>query len=150
MSAHMTDNALLALRKKHRTGRAIVVALLALHGLFLIIIGLIAFFAGSIGVYEVSNGHTTPGSIVAVLGAFVAWLLLLGGIVSCLCALGLLAGQRWAFWLTIALEITNLIAGGYALVLRLFTPWPIALHIGVAGGILLYVLIVIGPRTFSD
>ena len=37
-----------------------------------------------------------------------------------------------------------------ALMLRLFTPWPIALHMGVAGGILLYVLIVIGLRTFSD
>ena len=35
------------------------------------------------------------------------------------------------------------------LTLRLFTPWPIALSMGVAGGILLYVLIVIGPRTFS-
>ncbi len=144
------DASLQALRKKRRTGRAIVVALLALHGLFLIIIGLIAFFAGFIGVYEVSNGHTTPGSIVAVLGAFVAWLLLLGGIVSCLCALGLLTWQRWAFWLTIALEVTNLIAGGCALMLQLFTPWSIALHMSIAGGILLYVLIVIGPRTFSD
>jgi uncharacterized membrane protein (DUF485 family) len=84
MSAHTSDNALQAVRKKHRTGKAIVVALLALHGLFLIIIGLIAFFAGFIAVYEVSNGHTTLGSLVAVLGAFVAWLLLLGGIVSCL------------------------------------------------------------------
>jgi uncharacterized membrane protein (DUF485 family) len=150
MSAHTTDTALQALRKKHRTGKAIVVALLALHGLFLIIIGLIAFFAGFVGVYKVSNGHATPGAIVAVLGAFVAWLLLLGGIVSCLCALGLSTWQRWAFWLTIALEVTNLIAGGCALMLRLFTPWPVALHMGVAEGILLYVLIVIGPRTFSD
>jgi uncharacterized membrane protein (DUF485 family) len=150
MSARTTDNTLQALRKKHRTGKAIVVALLALHGLFLIIIGLIAFFAGFVGVYEVSNGHATPGAIVAVLGVFVAWLLLLGGIVSCLCALGLSTWQRWALWLTIALEVTNLIAGGCALMLRLFIPWPIALHMGVAEGILLYVLIVIGPRTFSD
>ncbi len=150
MSAHTTDNALPALRKKHRTGKAIVVALLTLHGLFLIIIGLIAFFGGFVGIYEVSNGHTTPGSIVAVLGAFVAWLLLLGGIVSCLCAQGLWTWQRWAFWLTIALEIINLITGGFALMLQLFTPWAITLHMGVAGGILLYVLIVMAPRTFSD
>ena len=144
----MENNASLqASRKKHRMGKAIVVALLGLHALFLIIIGLIAFFAGFIAVYEVSIGHTTPGSIVAVLGAFVSWLLLLGGIVSCLCALGLLTWQRWAFWLTVALETINLIAGGCALMLRLFTPWPIALHMGVEGGILLYVLIVIGPRT---
>ncbi len=62
---------------------------------------------------------------------------------------GLLTWQRWAFWLTIALEVINLIVGGCALMLRLFAPWPIALSICVAGGILLYVLIAIGPRTLS-
>jgi uncharacterized membrane protein (DUF485 family) len=144
------DASLQALRKQRRTGKAIVVALLAIHGLFLTIIGLIAFFAGFVGAYDVSNGHATPGAIVAVLGAFVAWILLLGGIVSCLCALGLWTWQRWAFWLTIALEVINLIVGGCALMLRLFAPWPIALHMSVAGGILLSVLIVIDPRTFSD
>ena len=144
------DGSLQALRKKRRTGKTIVVALLVLHGLFLIIIGLIAFFAGFVGVYDVTNSHATPGAIAAVLGGFVAWILLLGGIVSCLCALGLWTWQRWAFWLTIALEVSNLMAGGCTLLLRLFTPWPIALHMGVAGGILLSVLIVIGPRTFSD
>ena len=144
------DASLQALRKKRRTGKAIVVALLAIHGLFLTIIGLIAFFGGFVGAYEVSNGHATPGAIVAVLGAFVAWILLLEGIVSCFCAQGLWTWQRWAFWLTIALEVINLIVGGCALLLRLFAPWPIALHMGVAGGILLYVLIVIGPGTFSD
>src|SRR5437763_229141 len=118
------DASLQALRKKRRTGKAIVVALLAIHGLFLIIIGLIAFFEGFVGVYNVSNGHATPGAIVAVLGAFVAWIFLLGGIVSFLCALGLWTWQRWAFWLTIALEVINVIAGGCALMLRLFTPWP--------------------------
>jgi hypothetical protein len=51
--------------------------------------------------------------------------------------------------LTIALEIINLIVGSYALTLRLFAPWPIALSMSVAGGILLYVLIVIGHRTLS-
>ena len=85
----------------------------------------------------------------AVLGAFLAWIFLLGGIVSCLCAQGLWTRQRWAFWLTLALEVSNLIVGGCTLLLRLFVPWPIALSMSVAGGILLYVLIVIGPRTLS-
>jgi hypothetical protein len=66
------------------------VALLAIQGLFLISIGLIAFFGGFVGVYDVSNGHATPGALVAVLGAFLAWIFLLGGIVSLLCAQGLL------------------------------------------------------------
>jgi len=123
--------------------------LLAVHGLFLIIIGLIAFFGGFVGVYEVSNGHATPGAIVAVLGAFLAWIFLLGGIVSFLCAQGLLAWQRWAFWLTIALEVINLLGGWCALALRLFAPWLIVVNMSVAGGILLYLLIVIGPRTLS-
>ena len=144
-----TDTSLQTRRKQPPPGKVIVVALLALHGLFLIIIGLIAFFGGFIGIYDVSNGHATPGAIVAVLGAFLAWIFLLGGIVSFLCAQGLLTWQRWAFWLTIALEITNLIMGGCALLLRLFAPWPMALSMGVAGGILLYVLIVIGPRALS-
>ncbi len=118
-----TDASLQASRKKPPPGKVIVVALLGIHGIFLIIIGLIAFFGGFLGVYHVSNGHATPQ--------------------------GLLTWQRWAFWLTIALEITNLIVGGCALLLRLFAPLPIALSMSVAGGILLYVLIVIGPRTLS-
>src|SRR6266581_8363883 len=138
-----------ASRKKPPPGEVVVVALLGIHGLFLIIIGLLAFFGGFVGVYDVSNGHATPGARVAVLGAFLAWIFLLGGIVSLLCAQGLLTWQRWAFWLTVALEVTNLIVGGCALILRLFTPWPIALSMSGAGGILLYVLIVRGPRTLS-
>jgi hypothetical protein len=143
------DASVQASRKNRPPGKVIVVTLLALQGIFLIIIGLIAFFGGFVGAYEVSNGHATPGAKVAVLGAFLAWIFLLGGIVSFLCALGLSTWKRWAFWLTIALEISNLIVGSYALTLRLFTPWPIALSMSVAGGILLYVLIVIGPRTLS-
>ena len=78
-----------------------------------------------------------------------AWIFLLGGIVSFLCAQGLWTWQRWAFWLTIALEVTNLIVGGIALMLRLFALWPIALSMSVAGAVLLSVLIVIGPRMLS-
>ncbi len=143
------DASLQASRKNPPPGKVIVVALLALHGLFLIIIGLIAFFGGFVGVYEVSHGHATPGLLVAVLGASLAWIFLLGGIVSFLCAQGLLTWQRWALWLTIGLEITNLIVGGCALKLRLFAPWTIIVSMSIAGGILLYVLIVIGTRALS-
>ena len=136
-------------RKKPLAGQVVVVALLALHGIVLITIVLIAFFGGFVGAYEVSNGHATPEAKVAVLGAFLAWIFILGGIVSFLCSLGLSTWQRWAFWLTIVLEIINLIVGSYALTLRLFATWPIALSMSIAGGILLYVLIVIGPRTLS-
>ena len=109
-------------RKKPLPGTKIVAALLAVHGLFLIIIGLIAFFGGFVGVYDVSNGHATPGTIFAVVGAVLAWIFLLEGIVSFLCAQGLWTRQRWAFWSTIALEVTNVIVGGCALMLRLFSP----------------------------
>ena len=143
------DSLLPASRKKPSPGKVIVVALLGIQGIFLIIIGLIAFFGGFIGVYNVSNGHATPGAMVAVLGAVLAWIFLLGGIVSLLCAQGL-TWQRWALWLTIGLEITNLIVGFCALKLRLFAPWLIALSMIVAGGILLYVLIAIGTRKLSD
>ena len=89
-------------RKKPLPGTKIVAALLAAHGLFLIIIGLFAFFGGFVGAYEVSNGHATPGAIVAVVGAFLAWIFLLNGIVSFLCAQGLLAQEHWSFWLMLA------------------------------------------------
>jgi hypothetical protein len=135
-------------RKKPLSGMNIVAVLLAAHGLFLIIIGLIAFFGGFAGVYDVSNGHATPGAIVAVVGAFFAWIFLLEGIVSFLCAQGLLERERWAFWLTLALEAIDLLVGWGALTLRLLAPWPIILSMIVAGGILLYLLIVIGLRTF--
>src|SRR5438552_8742640 len=145
----MDNDTLIQALGKKPSGKVIVVALLGIHGLFLIIIGLIAFFGGFVGVYDVSNGRVTPGAMVAVLGAFLAWIFLLGGIVSFLCAQGLLAWQRWAFWLTIALEVINLLGGWGALALRLFTPWLIVVNMSVAGGILLYLLIVIGPRTLS-
>jgi uncharacterized membrane protein (DUF485 family) len=74
------DASLQASRKKPPPGKAIVVALLGLHGLFLIIIGLIAFFGGFVGVYDVSHGHTTPGALVAVLGVALAWIFLLVGL----------------------------------------------------------------------
>jgi hypothetical protein len=147
----MENDALLqASRKKPPPGKAIVVALLGIYGVFLIIIGLIAFFGGFVGVYDVSHGHATPGAMVAVLGAALAWIFLLGGIVSLLCAQGLLTWQRWALWLTIGLEVTNLMVGFCALKLRLFAPWLIALSMSVAGGILLSVLIGIRTRTLSD
>jgi hypothetical protein len=136
-------------RKKPLSATNIVAALLAAHGLFLIILGLIAFFGGFAGVYDLSHGHATAGAIVAVLGVFLAWIFLLEGIVSFYCAQGLLAWQRWAFWLTLALEVIDLLVGWCALTLRLFAPWPIVLSMSVAGGTLLYVLIVTGPRTFS-
>ena len=143
------DPLLQALHKRPPPGKAIVVILLGIHGAFLIIIGLIAFFGGFVGVYDVSNGHATPGAMVAVPGAFLAWIFLLGGIVSLLCAQGLLTWQRWALWLTIVLEVINLIVGGVVLMLRLFAPWPIGLSMIVAGGILLYVLVAIVTRMLS-
>src|SRR2546427_3645037 len=90
------------------------------------------------------------GLLSLFLGAFLAWIFLLGGIVSLLCAQGLWTWQRWALWLTIALEVTNLFVGGCALMLRLFAPWPIALSMIVAGGILLSVLLVIRTRPLSE
>src|SRR6266566_9640352 len=149
MPAMENGASLQASRKKPPPGKVVVVALLGIQGLFLIILGLLAFFGGFVGVYDVANGHATPGAMLAVLEAFLAWIFLLGGIVSFLCAQGLWTWQRWAFWLTIALEVINVLVGGCALMLRLFSPWPIALSTSVAGGILLYVLIVIGPRTLS-
>ena len=143
------DASLQASRKKPPPGKAIVVALLGLQGLFLIIIGLIAFFGGFVGVYDVSHGHTTPGALVAVLGVALAWIFLLSGIVSFLCAQGLLTWQRWALWLTIGLELTNLIVGFCALKLQLFAPWIVIVSMSIAGGILLYVLIAIGTRALS-
>ena len=143
------DASLQSSGKKQPPGKAIVVALLGLQGLFLIIIGLIAFFGGFVGVYDVTNGHTTPGAIVAVLGAALAWIFLLGGIVAFLCAQGLLTWQRWALWLTIALEVIQLIVGGCALMLGLFTPWIVALNMSIAAGILLYMLIAIAIRMLS-
>ncbi len=82
------DTLIPALRKKS-SRKVIAVMLLAIHGIFLIIIGLMAFLGGFIGIYAFSHGRTTPGAIAAVLGAFLAWLLLLEGILSLLCAQGL-------------------------------------------------------------
>jgi len=93
----MENDASLQASRKKPSGKVIVAALLGIQGLFLIIIGLIAFFGGFVGIYDVSHGRATPGATVAVLGVFLAWIFLLGGIVSFLCAPGLSTWRRWAF-----------------------------------------------------
>jgi hypothetical protein len=136
--------------RKKSSGKVLIVALLTIHGLLLLAVGLIAFFGGFVGIYEISNGRATPGTIIAVLGVFLAWIFLLAGILSLLCAYGLWGGKRWAFWLAIALEVTTVLLAGFTLRLQLFTPWPIALSMAIAGSILLLLLITINPRTLSD
>lgn len=136
-------------RTKPFSATNIVAGLLAAHGLFLIIISLVAFFGSFVGIHAVSTGHATQGSIVAILGAFLAWVFLLEGIISFYCALGLQDWRRWAFWLTLALEVFDLLTGWCILSLRLFTAWPIVLSMCIAGCILLFLLIGTGLRTFS-
>ncbi len=64
----MDQNKLMTASHKKPSAKEVIVALLTIHGLFLIIIGLMAFFGGFIGAYEVSHGRTTPGAVLAVLG----------------------------------------------------------------------------------
>src|SRR5258708_18253715 len=71
-----TDASIQASRKKPPTGKLIVVALLATHRLFLIIIVFIAFFRGLVGVSHVAICQATPEALVAVLWAGLALSLL--------------------------------------------------------------------------
>jgi hypothetical protein len=76
-------------------------------GILMLIIGMIDFFQGLIGLFKDDYYVVTASGYLAVNLTTWSWILLLWGVLLVLAGLGLLAGQGWARWFTIVVVAVN-------------------------------------------
>ena len=91
-------------------GVTIISTVLAIEGIFEIIVGLLLI----LGIYALghtisAHGHTTTGTVVNVTGGIFGGIGLVIGLLTLIFAIGLWTLKRWAFWLTIVIEIISVI-----------------------------------------
>ena len=100
---------------RHRPlGVTIISIVLSIAGIFELLLGILILVAIFTLGHEISvHGHAVVGSIVdvvgGVLGGVLAGAALLIGIFSLIFAIGLWRLKRWAFWLTVILEILSIV-----------------------------------------
>ena len=79
-------------------------------GILMLIIGMIDFFQGLIGLFKDDYFVVTPSGFLAVDLTTWGWILLVWGALLFFAGLGLLGGQSWARWFTIVLVAANFFA----------------------------------------
>ena len=79
-------------------------------GILMLIIGMIDFFQGLIGLFKDDYYVVTSSGYLAVNLTTWSWILMLWGVLLVLAGLGLLGGQGWARWFTIILVGLNFFA----------------------------------------
>jgi hypothetical protein len=79
-------------------------------GILMLIVGLIDFFQGLIGLFNDDYYVVTASGFLAVNLTTWSWILLLWGILLALAGLGLLGGQGWARWFAIVVVGANFFA----------------------------------------
>ena|SRR5579884_2761267 len=100
---------------RHRPlGVTIISIVLGIEGIFELLLGILILVGIFTLGHEISvHGHAVVGSIVdvvgGVLGGILAAAALLIGIFSLIFASGLWRLKRWAFWLTVILEVISII-----------------------------------------
>ena len=76
-------------------------------GILMLIIGMIDFFQGLIGLFKDDYYVVTASGYLAVNLTTWSWILMFWGVLLVLAGLGLLGGQGWARWFTIILVGVN-------------------------------------------
>jgi hypothetical protein len=117
--------------KSRPVGVTIIAVLLAIQGAIEVIYGLLVLIA--------APGFVTLYGNTAVVVRVSPWGFLISGILALILAYGLWTLQRWAFWVTVILEILNLIGGTVAL-FTLYYPWAVLLSMVIPAVILIYFL----------
>jgi hypothetical protein len=79
-------------------------------GILMLIIGMIDFFQGLIGVFKDDYYVVTASGYLAVSLTTWSWTMMFWGVLLVLAGLGLLAGQGWARWFTILVVAVNFFA----------------------------------------
>ena len=78
-------------------------------GILMLIIGMIDFFQGLIGLFKDDYYVVTASGFLAVNLTTWSWVLLIWGVLLVLAGLGLLGGQGWARWFTIVVVALELL-----------------------------------------
>ena len=97
-------------RRSRPLGVTIISVVLAIQGIFELIVGIlliVAFFA--LGHTVATHGHTTVRAIIDTFGGVLGGISIIVGLLTLLFAWGLWTLKRWAFWLTVVLEVIILI-----------------------------------------
>lgn len=76
-------------------------------GILLLIVGLVDFFQGLIGLFDDDYYVVTASGFLAVNLTTWSWILMLWGVLLVLAGLGLLGGQTWARWFAILVVGVN-------------------------------------------
>ena len=79
-------------------------------GILMLIIGMIDFFQGLIGLFRDDYYVVTASGFLAVNLTTWSWTLIVWGVLLVLAGLGLLGAQGWARWFTIVLVAANIFA----------------------------------------
>ncbi|MBV8694827.1 MAG: DUF2127 domain-containing protein [Chloroflexi bacterium] len=100
--------------RKRPLGVTIVAAVLSIEGIVEIIIGIIALLAiFALGRVAATHGHNIVHNAVDVIGIILGGYFLIAGILKLIFAVGLWALQRWAFWLTVIIEVISILGSAY-------------------------------------
>ena len=76
-------------------------------GILLLIVGMVDFFQGLIGLFDDDYYVVTASGFLAVNLTTWSWILMLWGVLLVLAGLGLLGGQTWARWFAILIVGVN-------------------------------------------
>jgi hypothetical protein len=76
-------------------------------GILLLIVGMVDFFQGLIGLFDDDYYVVTASGYLAVNLTTWSWILMLWGVLLVLAGLGLLGGQTWARWFAILVVGVN-------------------------------------------
>ena len=79
-------------------------------GILMLIIGMIDFFQGLIGLFRDDYFVLTASGYLAVNLTTWSWTLIVWGVLLALAGIGLLGAQGWARWFTIVLVAANIFA----------------------------------------
>lgn len=91
-------------------GVTIISIILAIQGIFELIIGIIAIAAVfALGHAAAVHGHTTVRTVIDTIAGVLGGVSIIVGILTLIFAWGLWMLKRWAFWLTIIIEVISLI-----------------------------------------
>ncbi len=96
--------------RRRPLGVTIISVVLAIEGIFELIVGaalIIGIFA--LGHTVTVHGHTTTGTLIDVAGGVLGGISLVIGLLTLIFAIGLWMLKRWAFWLTVIIEIISII-----------------------------------------
>lgn len=102
-----------ASRPRRPLGVTIIATVLIIYAVFELLVGILAIVAiFAVGHAISSHGHTTTASVVDVVGGVLGGVSLLIGVLTLIFALGLWFLKRWAFWLTVIVEVISLLRHG--------------------------------------